>query len=139
MSQELAAYIERLRTAQSDKIAARTLSIRSRIQAMEPIERFVGSLAAAGEIEYFEPMNENCGCAVLACSSVHSRLPSGGSLYVACTYAYPARSAGHVFWQTTVEASGRKPRFFSGTSDYRPILNYIVACIAEQRANASFE
>jgi len=139
MSEDHSAYIEKLRARQRQKIAERMQPSSWRMQALEPIEQFAESLAEAGEISSFRSMEERFLCAILVCSEMRDRLSSGGSIQVSCHYAHPARVSGQVFWRLGVEAVGKKPRFFNGTADYREILNYLVLCIADQKANTIAE
>ncbi len=139
MSEDHSAYIEKLRAQQRQKLAERMQPARWRMQALEPIERFAESLAEAGEISSFRFIEERFVFAILVCSEMQNRLSSGGSIQVSCSYAHPGRAADQIFWRIGVEAVGRKPRFFSGTVDYREVLNYLVHCIAEQKVNTITE
>ena len=126
-------YIEKLRDRQCQKVAERTMPDRMRRVALEPVEEFAQSLAEAGEITGYRAVDERFACAILVHPHMQSLLSSGGSIQVTCNYAHPARTPGHTFWGMAVEAIGCKPRYFSGTDDYREVFNYLVACIAEQK------
>ena len=106
----------------------------ARGRAILPVFAFAEDLLRSGEMAGLDVGDTAFVCCILA--SAHGRpLQAGGfSLQVSCTYAYPARAAGHVFWQMAVDAAGRKPRFFSGSSDYRVLFDYLRSCIVEQSA-----
>lgn len=126
-------YIEKLRDRQIRKVAQRTMPERMRHIALEPVEEFAQSLAEAGEIGGFRAVDGRFACAILVSPHMSARLSSGGTVQVTCNFAHSARTQGNVFWGLSVEAIGCKPRYFSGTDDYREIFNYLVACIAEQK------
>jgi hypothetical protein len=126
-------YIEKLRDRQVRKVAERNMPDRMRHIALEPVEEFAQSLAEAGEISGFRAVDDRFACAILAVPNMVTLLSSGGTIQITCNYAHPARTHGHTFWGLAVEAIGCKPRFFSGTEDYREVFNYLVACIAEQK------
>jgi hypothetical protein len=126
-------YIEKLRERKARKVAERTLAERMRHAALEPIEEFAQSMAEAGEISGFRTLEDRFACALLVNPHMESVLSTGGSIQVTCNYAHPARNPGQTFWGLSVEAIGCKPRFFSGTDDYRDLFTYLVACIAEQK------
>jgi hypothetical protein len=126
-------YIEKLRDRKARKVAERTMAERMRHIALEPVEEFAQSMAEAGEISGFRSVEERFAFAILVSPTIEPVLTSGGSIQITCNYAHPARVSGQTFWGLSVEAIGCKPRFFSGTDDYRDIFNYLVACIAEQK------
>ena len=133
MNNQHSALIEQLRAREQRKLTERLQPHRHRQQAMRPVEQFVDSLAAAGEISRFDLTEDGCTVSILVCSQMRDTLPGGGSIQIACTQAWPARTAGEVFWRMTVDAAGHKPRAFSGTSDYRHLFGYLVMVIADQR------
>lgn len=126
-------YVDKLRERQTRKAAERTLPERMRHLALEPVEEFAQSMTEAGEISGYRTVDERFACAILVNPHMEAVLSTGGSIQITCNYAHPARNPGHTFWGLSVEAIGCKPRFFSGTDDYRDLFNYLVACIAEQK------
>lgn len=139
MSEELtpyrdyAEYIERLRARQRQKLGERNQGKTDRARALHPIERFVESLAEAGEISRFHMLDDGCCCAVRVCSEMKTVLASDGSIQIACAHAYGARIPGQLFWRIVVESVGKKPRLFTGTDDYREVLTYLIRCITDQK------